>query len=118
MDQSKESTTPEVDDANNDEGSWTSLDSFLEYLKSKEGNTVVNRLIGFIEDYNKKKIEQERETALLKKGMATRFFWMRLVLLIICIIAVTFLISYRKFDSTPAIFFTAIVAYLFGKEPK
>lgn len=97
---------------------YSSLNSFIGYLKSKEGNTVVNRLLGFIEEFNHKKIELEKETALFKKKLSIHYFWTRLIVLVLSIVAVTGLVYYGKFESAPALFFGAVVAYLFGKDPK
>jgi len=97
---------------------YSSIDAFLSYLESKQGNALANRILELVESLNRKKAELQEQTLKAQKTTGVHFQWIRAAVLLVCIGCVTALIWSGKFDSAPALFFGAIVAYFFGKEPK
>lgn len=95
------------------EYSDSSLLPFLDYLHSKRGHELANRLLDVIEDFKKASLDKNTKAAI------TQFKWVTVIqvgTVVLAISAATYLTIHDKFTTTISLFLGTIIGYFFGKK--
>lgn len=99
--------------------------SLLEYLSTEIGSVAFQRLLDALKsaykDYvllEKRKALKEFHTQRIRHKLAIQTTWIKAFLIFTSMLATTALIILNRFDSTAALFFGSIVAYLLGRSPR
>ncbi|MBN2037226.1 MAG: hypothetical protein JW768_10835 [Chitinispirillaceae bacterium] len=99
------------------EAYYSSADAFFDYLRTKQGNEVISRILSIWDAHLANKKNMQDEIIGIRQRYSVRFLWFRLTILCLCIVGVSTLVFFDKFNSASAVFFTGVVAFVFGKDP-
>ncbi len=102
----------EVNDGSSDkelEHDEIDIGPFLAYLESDKGHELASRTLKIFEDIKKSALENSASHAKFEK-------WLQVGIVVLVILASSFLTYVGKFDSTVGVLFGTLVGYLFGKK--
>lgn len=97
-----------------EEVEWSGFDEFLAQIKPNDIKDLAEKFAR----HKRRQLVLQLAEAKIRSKLACQYQWIRFSLLLIASILVAGLIYLGKFESSAALFFGGLVAYLFGKEPK
>lgn len=96
-----------------EEFSDSALLPFLDYLHSKRGHELANRILDVVEDFKKASLEKNTKAFLLQ------FKWVTIIQVLIvasAMAAATYLTVQDKFTTTISLFLGTVIGFFFGKK--
>ena len=86
---------------------------FLDYLHSKRGHELANRILDVIEDLKKASLDKNTKSAI------TQFKWVTIIQVGTVVLAIgtaTYLTIQDKFTTTISLFLGTVIGYFFGRK--